>query len=223
MIHRTLVFRGAICIIHNMQTINTLSACLGGWRMLQTHCIRKGSRMSTIENVLVVSPVVATQTNGDVYSQLVSARKIAVRDMAKGDISLGVYAEHLCKVFNVTDAQGKVLKPWYALQGKDKKAVTLEFKAFQADIQSSGRFADRVEYTYWGRLKDMSGRVKTTGKAAGEGTDEVKRTRAEIGTIINRINESGDEQLQEILELMREAYATIGGKLSDLRTEAETK
>lgn len=179
--------------------------------------------MDTIQNVLVVSPIVATETNGDIYSKMVNARKIAVRDAAQGDISLGVYAEHLCKVFNVIDSQGKTLKPWYALQGKEGKAVKLEFKAFQADIQASGRFADRVEYTYWGRLKDMSGRVKTTGKTAGEGSDEIKRTRSEIGTIINRINESGDEQLQEILELMREAYATIGGKLADLRTEAETK
>jgi hypothetical protein len=176
-----------------------------------------------MQNVLVVSPVIATETNGDIYSKMVGARKDAVRDMAVGDMSLEEYSKQLCKVFNVVDHMGKVLKPWYALQGKEKKAVTLEFKAFQADIQASGRFAERVEYTYWGRLKDMSGRVKTTGKAAGEGSDEVKRTRAEIGTIINRINESGDEQLQEILELMREAYATIGGKLADLRTEAETK
>jgi hypothetical protein len=81
-------------------------------------------------------------------------------------------------------------------------------------------YAPGSEYSYWARIKDMSGRPKKGGKVSGEPTDPLVKTRSEIGTIINRINENDNDRLDEILDLMREAYATLGGDLGKLRTEA---
>ena len=75
-------------------------------------------------------------------------------------------------------------------------------------------------------MKDASGRPKKSGKVEGEAADPMAKTRSEIGTIINRINNGRDdkteasERMIEIYEIMCEAYATLGGTVSDLKTEA---
>jgi len=161
--------------------------------------------MDNIQSVSVVSPIVPSV--GDALSKLVGARR------------------EFIKSFNVTNEKGEVIKPWYALAGKAAQGVRSEFKAFAEDLQKEG-YAEGVEYTYWARVKDASGRPKKGGKVGGEPTDVMEKTRSEIGTIINRINNSRDdktessERLIEIYEIMCEAYATLGGVVADLKTEA---
>jgi hypothetical protein len=179
--------------------------------------------MDNIQSVSVVSPIVPSI--GDALSKLVGARREFIKSIKSGDTSLKAYAAWMCSTFNVCDETGKVIKPWYALAGKAKAGVNAEFKAFAEDLQAAG-YAEGVEYTYWGRVKDESGRPKKSGKVGGESTDPMEKTRAEIGTIINRINNSRDdktessERMIEIYEIMCEAYATLGGVVSDLKTEA---
>ena len=181
--------------------------------------------MSTIS---VVSPVAqaAALSVGDTLSKLVDARRGYIAGIKTEGKTLGVYAEWMCSTFNVCDETGKVIKPWYALTGKAAAGVRAEFKAFAEDLQAAG-YAEGVEYTYWARVKDASGRPKKGGKTQGETADPMEKTRAEIGTIINRINNGRDdntessERMIEIYDLMCEAYATLGGVVSDLKTEAK--
>jgi hypothetical protein len=179
--------------------------------------------MDNIQSVSVVSPIVPSV--GDALSKLVGARREFIKSIKSGDKSLGAYAAWMCSTFNVTNEKGEVIKPWYALAGKAAQGVRSEFKAFAEDLQKEG-YAEGVEYTYWARVKDASGRPKKGGKVGGEPTDVMEKTRSEIGTIINRINNSRDdktessERLIEIYEIMCEAYATLGGVVADLKTEA---
>ena len=181
--------------------------------------------MSTIS---VVSPVAqaAALSVGDTLSKLVDARRGYIAGIKTEGKTLGVYAEWMCSTFNVCDETGKVIKPWYALTGKAAAGVRAEFKAFAEDLQAAG-YAEGVEYTYWARVKDASGRPKKGGKTQGETADPMEKTRAEIGTIINRINNGRDdntessERMIEIYDLMCEAYATLGGVVADLKTEAD--
>ena len=178
--------------------------------------------MDTIQ-VSVVSPVVLSV--GDTLSKLVDARRGYIAGIKSGENSLKAYAAWMCSTFNVTNEKGEVIKPWYALTGKAKAGVNAEFKAFADDLQAAG-YAEGVEYTYWARVKDASGRPKKGGKTQGETSDPMEKTRAEIGTIINRINNGRDdkteasERMIEIYELMCEAYATLGGVVANLKTEA---
>lgn len=181
--------------------------------------------MSTIS---VVTPVAqaAAQSVGETLSKLVDARRGYIAGIKGEGKSLGVYADWMCSTFNVVNEKGEVIKPWYALTGKAASGVRAEFKAFAEDLQSAG-YAEGVEYTYWARVKDASGRPKKGGKTQGETVDPMEKTRAEIGTIINRINNGRDdntessERMIEIYDLMCEAYATLGGVVSDLKTEAD--
>ena len=179
--------------------------------------------METItQSVAVIAPV---QSVGDSLSKLVGARREYIAGIKVEGKSLGVYAAWMCKTFNVTDEQGTVIKPWYALTGKAATAVREEFKGFKDDLMAAG-YAEGVEYEYWSRVKNASGRPKKGGSVQGEAADPMAKTRSEIGTIINRINNGRDdkteasERMIEIYELMCEAYATLGGTVSDLKTEA---
>lgn len=172
-----------------------------------------------------VSVIAPAQSVGDSLSKLVGARREYIAGIKVEGKSLGVYAAWMCKTFNVTDENGVVIKPWYALTGKSANAVREEFKGFTADLMAAG-YASGVEYTYWARVKDASGRPKKSGAVQGETVDDMVKTRKEIGTIINRINNGRDdktessERMIEIYEIMCEAYATLGGVVSDLKTEA---
>ena len=181
--------------------------------------------MDTVSTQSVVVAPMAAQSLGDSLSKLVGARREFIKSIKTGDKSLGAYAAWVCSTFNVTDETGAIIKPWYALTGKAAAGVRAEFASFKADLMAEG-YAEGVEYTYWARVKDASGRPKKSGKVEGEAADPMAKTRSEIGTIINRINNGRDdkteasERMIEIYELMCEAYATLGGTVSDLKTEA---
>jgi hypothetical protein len=181
--------------------------------------------MDTIQNVSVISPIAqaTAQATGADLSKLVDARVKAVKAIKAGEglvnDGLRFYATWLCSTFNVIGSDGSIIKTWYELKGKASIPVRTEFKGFQDEMVAQG-YSPGSEYSYWARIKDMSGRPKKGGKVAGEPTDPLVKTRSEIGTIINRINENDNDRLDEILDLMREAYATLGGDLGKLRTEA---
>lgn len=162
---------------------------------------------------------------GDALSKLVEARRGYISSIKGEGLSLNVYAGWVCSTFNVCDETGKIIKPWYALTGKMAAGVRAEFASFKADLMAAG-YADGVEYTYWARVKDASGRPKKSGSVQGDAVDPMVKTRTEIGTIINRINNMRDdkteasERMVEIYEIMTEAYATLGGVVSELKTEA---
>jgi hypothetical protein len=177
-----------------------------------------------MENIKLTQVSVAVSA-GDALSQLVGARRGYIAGIKGGDNSKGVYAAWMCSTFNLTDETGNVIKPWYALTGKAAAGVRSEFASFKADLMAEG-YAEGVEYEYWARVKDASGRPKKSGAVQGEAVDPMVKTRSEIGTIINRINNGRDdkteasERMIEIYEVMCEAYATLGGVLSELKTEA---
>jgi hypothetical protein len=177
--------------------------------------------------VTQVSQAVQTTLGaGDALSQLVGARRGYIAGIKVGDNSRGIYAAWMCSTFNLTDETGKVIKPWYSLTGKAAIGVRSEFASFKADLLAEG-YAEGVEYEYWARVKDASGRPKKGGAVQGETADPKDKTRGEIGTIINRINNGRDdntessERMIEIYDLMCEAYATLGGVVSELKTEAK--
>lgn len=178
-----------------------------------------------MKTISVVSPIAqaTAQATGADLSKLVDARVKAVKAIKAGEglvnDGLQFYATWLCSTFNVIGSDGSIVKPWYDLKGKASLPVRAEFKGFQEEMIAQG-YAPGSEYSYWARIKDMSGRPKKGGKVSGEPTDPLVKTRSEIGTIINRINENDNDRLDEILDLMREAYATLGGDLGKLRTEA---
>jgi len=173
--------------------------------------------------VVVTQP---TLSAGDALSQLVGARRGYIAGIKGEGKSLGVYAAWMCSTFNVTDEKGTVIKPWYSLTGKASNAVREEFKGFKADLMAEG-YAEGVEYEYWARVKDASGRPQKGGAVQGATADPKDKTLGEIGTIINRINNGRDdktessERMIEIYDLMCEAYATLGGVVSGLKTEAK--
>jgi len=178
-----------------------------------------------LTQVAQATTVITQPSAGDALSQLVGARRGYIAGIKGEGKSLGVYAAWMCSTFNVVDEKNTVIKPWYALTGKAAAGVRSEFASFKADLMAEG-YAEGVEYEYWARVEDASGRPKKGGAVQGEAADPKDKTRSEIGTIINRINNGRDdktessERLIEIYELMCEAYATLGGVVSELKTEA---
>lgn len=178
--------------------------------------------MNTTQNVSVVSPV-ATQSIGDTLSKLVGARREFIKSIKSGDKSLGAYAAWMCSTFNVCDEQGNIIKPWYTLSGKAAAGVKAEFKSFAEDLQAEG-YAPGVEYTYWARVKDASGRTKSGLNVQGDPTDILVKTLAELKTMLNRINKArGDntESSERVIEAYDDlcvAYATLGGDITKLTT-----
>ena len=135
----------------------------------------------------------------------------------KGEgLKLREYANAMNAAFSVLDANGKVVKPWYELKGKAASGVKAEFNAFSAALKAAG-YADGVEYTYWGRVKDASGRVKPGNRVQASETDDLALSRDDIKRVLNRTNklrQAGGhafERLEEVYEELQNIYATLGG------------
>ena len=178
-----------------------------------------------MNTISVVSPAAqaATLSVGDSLSKLVGARRGYIAGIKGEGTSLGVYAQWMCSTFNVVDDKGEVIKPWYSLTGKASMGVKAEFKGFADDLQAAG-YAPGVEYTYWARVKDASGRAKSGNKVQGDPADILVKTLAELKTMINRINNarsdntSSRERVIEVYDDLCVAYATLGGDVSKLTT-----
>jgi hypothetical protein len=178
-----------------------------------------------MNTISVVSPVAqaTAQVAGVDSSKLVDARRGYIAGIKTEGASLNVYAAWMCSTFNVCDAQGAIIKPWYTLSGKAAIGVKAEFKSFADDLQAAG-YAPGVEYTYWARVKDASGRTKSGINVQGDPTDILVKTLAELKTMLNRINKArGDntESSERVIEAYDDlcvAYATLGGDITKLTT-----
>jgi len=144
-----------------------------------------------------------------------TARKAVVNVVGKTGELLQTYANALCQHFNLVDNQGKVTTPWYDLQGKDGKAVEEERKKFKAAMESAGFDSDTAN-TYWGRVKDKSGRVKTKNKVTSKVDVDAENVKA-LKTILNRIDTTEPESAPmsfKVVKLLVQAADLMGVDVS---------
>ena len=183
-----------------------------------------------MDNVLVVSPSV-TNTN-----ELEVARKAVASGVRKTGELLQDYADMLCKYLDLKDANGNITSKWYERKGKLGVEVAEEntkFKALFPEVEkgeerAKGQFAKGVGDAYWAEVKKLSG-YKTKGmlaKEAGEvseTTTEFDLCKADLKTVLNRINKArsskpqGFDQLLEIYDDVLVSFCTLGGKESELK------
>ena len=159
------------------------------------------------------------------------ARSALVETAVKtGDVIVN-YSKAISEVFDLKDTNGRVIKKWYDLKGKDKKGIKAERALFANTlmdrdskfIESTKPDGTRVPTatvdTYWQRVKEASGYVPK-GRVSG-GTDVDSKTVAELKTMINRILKAEEEgqdptasmfkgQLMEVFEGMGGDVDTLG-------------
>jgi len=151
---------------------------------------------------------------------VVAARDICIAKIADGAGGIASYARTLEVAFNIVDAKGKVLTPWWALKGKAKAPIKAENIAFKAGVDARG-LAKGVGNTYWGRVKAASGYV-TKGKASKAGETVDDKSLAELKTLINRAykaDEDGEDGAEKTLKAMgklKEVYKSLGGNVDEL-------
>jgi len=152
---------------------------------------------------------------------LVEAREVYVSSIKGEGVKLVDYAKVMNITFSVVDATGKVVKGWWELKGKAAAGVKAEFQAFATALKAAG-FADGVEYTYWGRVKDASGRTKAGNIAQDGEPDNLALSLADIKRVLNRTNKLREgkgeafERLDEIYDDLLVIYTTLGGAEDDL-------
>lgn len=150
---------------------------------------------------------------------LTEARKAVVSGLMKTGEVLQTYANGMCQWFNLVDEDGNVTTAWYDLKGKLKQGVNEERARFVADMTAAGFDKGTID-TYWMRVKEKSGRAKTSTKVTGGEQDVDAKTLAELKTIINRIfkaEEKGtDCKASDIKGALMDAYADLGGDVDDL-------
>jgi hypothetical protein len=148
-----------------------------------------------------------------------TARGEFVKGLKKTGEVLKTYAEGMCQAFNLIDNQGNVTTPWYELKGKLKAGVNEERAKFVAEMQVAGFEKGTID-VYWQRVKEASGRAKTSTKVQGGGNDTDSKTLAELKTMINRIfkaEEAGEVcNASEIKGILMEAYESLGGDTDKL-------
>ena len=132
------------------------------------------------------------------------------------------YAEAMCAMFDVKDANGARVKAWFELKGKAKSGVKAERAVFAAAMQESG-FGTGTTDVYWQRVKEASGYV-TAGNRVKGAVDVDEKTLTELKTIINRIfqaEQDGDsscERASKVKGSLMDIYEEIGGNVDDIDT-----
>jgi len=126
--------------------------------------------------VTIVSPSVIN---------LETARNELVAVAGKTGEVLNAYAKAMCQAFNLTDSTGKVTTPWWELRGKLMKGVKEERAQFAKAM--GDKFDTGTIDVYWGRVKDASGRVKSTNKVTGGSKVDDENIRT-LKTMLNRID-----------------------------------
>ena len=153
------------------------------------------------------------------FRSLDSARQGFVGGLKKTGEVLKVYADAMNQAFTLVDNEGKVTTPWYDLKGKLKAGVNEERAKFVAEMQVAG-FEKATIDVYWQRVKEASGRTKTTTKVTGGDADVDAKTVAELKTIINRIfkaEEKGTECLaSEYKRTLMDVFEQMGGDIDKL-------
>lgn len=162
-------------------------------------------------------------TPAEVVGALINARKGYVGSIKGEGLKLAEYAKVMNATFSVLDEDGKVVKGWWELKGKAGAPVKAEFEAFKTELKLAG-YADGVEYTYWGRVKDASGRPKSSGVIVkSDDPDNLGLTKDDIRKVLNRINRMREnkgeafEILEPIYDRLLGLYKEIGGEENDLK------
>lgn len=162
--------------------------------------------------------IVNAQTQAPVIN-LDNARHALVGGVKKTGEVLKAYADAMNQAFTLRDNQGEITTPWYDLKGKLKAGVNEERAKFVAEMQTAG-FEKATIDVYWQRVKEASGRVKTSTKVTGGPTDVDGKTVAELKTIINRIfkaEEDGTECLaSEYKRTLMDVFEQMGGDIDKL-------
>jgi len=150
---------------------------------------------------------------------LEAARTAVVNVAGKTGEVIKTYANALCQSFNIVDNQGNITTPWYERKGKDKKVVSDERALFVTAMKAAGFETPTID-VYWQRVKEASGRVKTTTKVTGGDIDVDAKTMADLKTVINRIfkaEENGETfKASEVKGALMGAYEFLGGEIDKL-------
>jgi hypothetical protein len=159
------------------------------------------------------------------------ARSALVETAVKTGKVIIDYSKAISDVFDLKDAEGRVITKWYDLKGKEKRGIKAERVLFANILMDRDpKFIKKTNAdgtrtpsptvdTYWQRVKEASGYVPS-GRVSG-GTDVDSKTLAELKTMINRILKSEEEgqecnasmfkgNLMEIFEGMGGDVDTLG-------------
>ena len=147
-------------------------------------------------NVLVVAPTY-------LVADLSVTRKAFVGGLVKTGALIKDYAGDMCAQFNTA------VTPWYELKGKLAKGVKEERALFVADMTEAGYEKGTID-VYWQRVKEASGRVKTTNRVTG-GTSVDDMNIRDLKTILNRIDNADDAPLSnKVVDLLIAAADLMG-------------
>lgn len=163
-----------------------------------------------------------------IASDLEQARNAVKVSAAKTGEVIGNYAAMLCKYFDLRDNEGALTTKWYDRKGKLGTEVTEEKTKFKAlfpeaakgETPKAGQFAYGTGDVYWQRAKIASG-YETPAMKAAKGNAEkkgiVEMCRAELATMLNRINKAradkpeGLDRMLEVYEELEVVFCTLGG------------
>jgi hypothetical protein len=127
--------------------------------------------------VTIVSPTLVVD--------LSKSRKAFVGGLVKTGELIKGYANDMCAQFDT------ITTKWFDLKGKLAKGVKEERALFVADMTEAGYETGTID-VYWGRVKDASGRIKSTNKVTG-GTSVDDANIRDLKTILNRIDNAETE------------------------------
>ena len=160
-------------------------------------------------------------------SDLEAARISVKTSAAKTGEVINVYSSLVAKYLDLTNPEGVTTK-WFERKGKLGAEVAEEKAKFKAlfpecakgDKPEAGQFAYGTGDVYWQRVKIASG-YETPAMKAAKGTKEkstiVDMCRAELATMLNRINKAradkpeGLDLMLEVYEDLEIVFATLGG------------
>jgi len=160
-------------------------------------------------------------------SDLDQARQAVKVSAVKTGEVLTNYARLVEKYLDLTNAEGITTK-WYERKGKLGAEVTEEKNRFKAlfpecakgEKPEAGQFAYGTGDVYWQRVKVASGYETPAMRAAKGGTEKkgiVEMCRAELATMLNRINKAradkpeGLDRMLEVYEELEVVFCTLGG------------
>ena len=148
-----------------------------------------------------------------------AARGAFIGGLVKTGEVLKTYAEGMNQAFDLRDNEGNITTKWYDLKGKLKAGVNDERAKFVADMKAAGYEQGTID-VYWQRVKEASGRTKTSTRVTGGEVDVDAKTMADLKTIINRIfkaEEAGtDCQASTVKGMLIDAYHMLGGDVDKL-------
>ena len=172
-------------------------------------------------------------------SDLDEARNGVKLSVSKSGESISVYSKMMDKYFDLREAGGlntTVTTKWYDRKGKlgaEVKAEKAKFKAMFPECakgeiadKSKGQFSYGTGDVYWQRVKIESGYETPEMNAAKGNSDKkglVEMCRAELQTMLNRINKARSEGgvglnlMLEVYEDIEIVFCTLGGKTDDLK------